>query len=383
MQKDISPFIFGRKAIGESFTDREAETAHLVANFRNRVNTVLISPRRWGKSSLVKKAGDLAQSPKLKVIYLDAFTMRDATDFYTTLANAVLKTTYSTLEGWIEQAKRFFTRITPRFSFGNDPMNSLELSFELEAISKNYEEILSLPEKVAIEKGIHFVICIDEFQNTSLFSEHSLFHKRLRSVWQDQQHVTYCIYGSKQHMMISLFEKQSMPFYRFGETIHLGKISLTDWVLYIEKQFKKTAKTITPFYAEAIAKNVNCHSYYVQQLAHLVWQRTQNAVEDEIITSAVEDLINQNELLYLRDTEMLSETQLNFLIALASGVTDGFSRKDILQKYKLGSSANVSRIKTALIEKEMIDLSGRIITFLDPAYALWFAKRILKKETFL
>lgn len=81
-----SPFIFGRKAVGDSFTDRENETARLVSNFKNRVNTVLISPRRWGKSSLVKKAGDLANREKLKVIYLDAFSLRDATDFYTVLA---------------------------------------------------------------------------------------------------------------------------------------------------------------------------------------------------------------------------------------------------------------------------------------------------------
>jgi len=379
MNTDLSPFIFGRKASGESFTDREAETARLVANFRNKVNTVLISPRRWGKSSLVKKAGDLAESSTLKVIYLDAFTMRDATDFYTALATAVIKKTSTTLEGWLEQAKHFFLRVSPKFSFGNDPINTFELSFDLDSISRNYEEILSLPEKVAHDKGIQLVICIDEFQNTSQFSESALFHKRLRSAWQDQQQVTYCIYGSKQHMMTSLFEKQSMPFYRFGENIHLGKISLSDWISYIVKQFEKTRKTIETPFAESIASKVKCHSYYVQQLAHLVWQRTQTDVNESIIALALEDLLAQNDMLYQRETELLSETQLNFLKALASGVEDGFSKKETIQKYRLGSSANISKIKTALIEKELIDNPGKTVAFLDPVYELWFVKKVLKR----
>jgi len=80
-----SPFIFGRKAVGDKFTDRETETKRLVSNFQNKVNTVLISPRRWGKSSLVKKACDLVASEKMIVIQMDAFGIRDPKDFYTLL----------------------------------------------------------------------------------------------------------------------------------------------------------------------------------------------------------------------------------------------------------------------------------------------------------
>lgn len=379
MDNNESPFIFGRKVSGNGFTDREKETERLMSNFRNRVNTVLISPRRWGKSSLVKKAGDLTNNDSIRVIYIDAFNLRDATEFYTVLATEVIKGTSNTMETWVEHVKRFFSRLTPRLSFGPDPLNSFELSFELESVEKNYQEILDLPEKIAADKGIRLVICIDEFQNTANFSEASLFHKRLRAAWQNQQMVTYCLYGSRQHMMTALFDKQSMPFYKFGENLQLGRISSADWVSFIIRQFHFTGKSIEGPLAEEIASTVKCHSYYVQQLSHLVWQRTIDKATEGIIAAALDDLLSQNALLYLRDTEMLSETQLNFLKALASGITMGLSSQENLRRFKLGSSANVTKIKKALVEKELIEIHGKDAEFLDPAYELWFVREILKK----
>jgi hypothetical protein len=131
--------------------------------------------------------------------------------------------------------------------------------------------------------------------------------------------------------------------------------------------------------AQKIALTVKCHSYYVQQLSHLAWQRTADAVDEGIFTAALDDLLSQNSMLYQNETESLSETQLNFLKALASGNVSGFSTRDIMQKFRLGSSANVSKLKKTLVEREFIDLRGQEAEFLDPAFELWFIREILKK----
>lgn len=373
-----SPFVFGKKAVGEKFTDREAETKRLVSNFQNKVNTVLISPRRWGKSSLVKKVCDLVAGEKTIVIQMDAFGIRDPKDFYTLLTTEVIKNTSGKVEGWLENIRKFISRLSPKISFGTDPFSTLELTFEIEAIDKNYAELLDLPEKIAIEKKVNLIICIDEFQNTANFSESDLFHKRLRTAWQNHQSVTYCLYGSKKHMMSTLFEKQSMPFYKFGETINLEKISTEHWIAFITERFESTGKKITEEQARIVIQYVKAHSYYVQQLSHLIWLRTLDSVENEFITLAVEDLLAQNANLYQLETEILSETQLNLLKAIASGITDGFSNPDILTKFRLGSSANTSKQKKVLYEKELIDIKGTKLEFLDPAYELWFMKNILR-----
>jgi hypothetical protein len=108
-----------------------------------------------------------------------------------------------------------------------------------------------------------------------------------------------------------------------------------------------------------------------------VWQRTIESVDENILTSALNDLLDQNNMLYQRETERLSETQFNFMKALASGVSNGFSNKDFIQKYKIGTSANVSKIKKALVDKEFIEVTGKSASFLDPAFKLWFIREIL------
>ncbi|WP_106830870.1 AAA family ATPase [Parabacteroides pacaensis] len=377
MKQQVSPFVFGRMAQGTTFTNRVKERKRLQANFLNNINTVLISPRRWGKSSLVKKVAESIREDNLKIIQLDAFPIRSEIDFYQTFAKEVIKATSTRFEEWIETAKQFLGHISPKLSLGSDPLNSFDISFQWQGWEKDYMDILNLPETIALEKNIRIVICIDEFQNISTFEDPLLFQKKLRSVWQKQTQVAYCLYGSKQHMMTELFEKQSMPFYKFGEVMYLSKISLNDWVTFISERFEVSGKKISFIHAQKIAETVQCQSYYVQQLAHLVWLQTKEEVTSTIIESALTDLLEQNTLLYQRETEGLTAYQVNFLKALALGITTNLSSKENLKRFNIGTSANVNRIKEALINKEIIDCAGKHITFLDPAYELWFKREMM------
>ncbi|MDE5612558.1 MAG: ATP-binding protein, partial [Odoribacter sp.] len=176
------PFIFGVATSGDNFTDRKKETERLSLNFRNGVNTILISPRRWGKTSLVQKVCSLTQSDKLKIVYLDIFSCRSDKDFCDAFASAVLKQTSSKLEEWLENVKLFLSRIRPKISMGTDPMTEFSISFEMNPQSNDIDEILQLPEKIAQKKGYNIVVCIDEFQQIAEFQDSKTFQKRLRSI---------------------------------------------------------------------------------------------------------------------------------------------------------------------------------------------------------
>ena len=180
------PFVFGVAASGDNFTDRESETARLLTNFRSGVNTVLISPRRWGKTSLVRKVCRLAQTDELKIVYLDIFSCRSDADFYDAFASAVLKQTSTKVEEWMENIRQFLSRISPKISLGADPAADFSLSLELTPKREDIDEILQLPEKIAEKKGCRIVVCIDEFQQIGEFKDSKTFQKRLRSVWQLQ-----------------------------------------------------------------------------------------------------------------------------------------------------------------------------------------------------
>jgi hypothetical protein len=177
-------------------------------------------------------------------------------------------------------------------------------------------------------------------------------------------------------MMQELFERQSMPFYRFGDIIHLEKITRDDWRPFIRKQFEATGKAIDEIFISSIIRDTDRHSYYVQQLSNLIWERTRNRVTDIIYTQALDDMITQNAILYQRDTENMPATHIYFLKAVASGERKNLSGAEALKKYRLGTSANVVKIKKQLLNAEIIDIRNREVFFIDPVYELWFRREI-------
>ena len=371
---ESKPFIFGVATSGDNFTDREKETARLLSNFQHGVNTVLISPRRWGKTSLVQKVCRLTQSDKLKIVYLDIFSCRSDADFYNAFAAAVLKQTSSKWDEWVENAKLFLSRISPRISLGPDPMSDFSISLELNPKSDDIDEILQLPEKIAQKKGINIVVCIDEFQQIAEFKDSKMFQKRLRSVWQLQKSVSYCLFGSKMHLMNELFEKRNLPFYKFGDAVYLPKISTSDWVEYICGRFEATGKHISKELAEKICRTVDNHSSYVQQLAWLIWIQTKEVATDQNFEDAFQDIVDQNTPLFEKQTESLTTYQMNFLRAIVNGVHKEFTTQEVLQKYQLGSSANVSTVKRALIKKELIETEKQQVIIPDPVMRIWLKR---------
>lgn len=374
---ESKPFIFGVATSGENFTDREAETKRLLTNFRHGVNTILISPRRWGKTSLVQKVCRLAQSDKLRVVYMDAFSCRSERDFCDAFASAVLKQTSTKAEEWLESVKLFLSRVSPKISLGPDPMTDFSISLEMNPKREEVDEILQLPEKIARKRGWRIVVCVDEFQQIAEFTDSKAFQKKLRSVWQLQESVSYCLFGSKKHLMNELFEKKSLPFYKFGDAIYLQKIGTADWVDYIRSRFEATGKRMPRELAEKICQRVDNHSSYVQQLAWLVWTHTEDEATEQDFDNAWRDIVDQNTPLFEKQTESLTTYQMNFLRAVVDGVSDEFTTQEVLQKYQLGTSANVSAVKRALEKKELIEVEKRQVVIPDPILKEWL-KRELK-----
>ena len=366
------PFIFGKSSDMVNFTDREEEIIHLKTNFQSLVNTTIISPRRWGKTSLVAHVADnIQRENKLyKVCMLDIFNVRNEPEFYEYFAKEVLKATSSRWDEMAENAKVFLSHLLPKITLSPDTQAEISFGVEWEIIKKNPDDILNLPETIAKTKKIKVIVCIDEFQAINNFSESLAFQRKLRSNWQHHHNVGYCLYGSKRSMLLDIFSNASMPFYRFGDIMFLQKISNEKWGLFIEKRFKDTGKTITVKDAQYLAELVDNHSYYVQQLAQQAWLRTDTVSSDVIIDEALRSIKNQLSLLFVSRVEKLSNTQINFLKAVINGET-AFASQSVLKKYSLGSSANSSRIKEALISQEIIDITNQQVDILDPIFKLW------------
>ena len=364
-------FIFGKPVDGKAFTDREIETARLKANFEGGINTFIISPRRWGKTSLVKKVIREAAKSSPVYVFVDVFKAKTPAEFCEILGNAVLRQTSSALEEFIENAKRFLGRVHVGVDLTPDGVNPVKLRFGLENERETIEEILHLPERIAEKKKVRLVICIDEFQQIAAFEDSITFQKQLRTVWQHQQSVSYCLFGSKKHMMEGLFNDESKPFYQFGDVIYLKKIPLSYWMDYISSRFARGGKTISDQQIERICKAVDFHSSYVQQLCWYVYLYSGNRVSDTDIDNGLEELIDQNTALFESKTENLTPVQMRFLKAVAEGVSDGFSTAAVISRYKLGSSASSVSTRRTLIEKGLIYTDGTKHRLADPVMGLW------------
>lgn len=380
-KKDVmeTPFVFGKIATDKNFTDRELETATLVSHFKSLTNTIIISPRRWGKSSLVYKAANAAmeQDDKLRICHIDLFNIRDEEHFYSLLAQKVISVTSSKWDETIDIVKRFFSRLSPKITIGTDPMNEVAVDFEIKDVINNPDEVLDLAEKIAKEKGLKIVICIDEFQNISEFSDPDYFQKRLRSHWQQQQNVAYCLYGSKRYMMLEVFTDSSKPFYKFGNLMFLNKIETEFLVDFFKKRFVETGKDITAEACNLIVKLTDNHPYYAQQLAQLSWLRTDGVCTEKTVQESHTSLVEQLSLLFATITENLTTQQLNYLKALLAG-EKSISSTETMHRYKISSPTSIARSKIALIKNDILDNKAGEISFQDPIYAYWLKTEFFK-----
>lgn len=356
------------------FTDREKESARLQLNFEHGINTIIISPRRWGKTSLVNKVAEqMRDNQQVRVVRMDAFSVRTQEDFYKMFATEIIRQTTTQIEEWMIDAKRFLSSLVPIVTMSSDPMSPVSLS--LKSVTSDYgEEVLTLPERVAQAKNIKIVVCIDEFQQIGELSNSVTFQKKLRSVWQHQHSVSYCLYGSKRHLLTDMFAKSSYPFYKFGDIMFLERIPIKYWQEYIQSHFEQTAKHIDASLIEDIYSFVDGNSSYIQQLCWLVWMRTTDIATEEILEDAKRDLLLQNHSLFLEQINSLSSYQLRFIRVLMAGKSQELNRKETIEDFELGSSANVATIKKALLKKELIDIEGKKVLFSDPIFIHWLRR---------
>ena len=336
------PFIYGKIVSDKDFTDRTQESSKLLANFLSQTNTAIISPRRWGKSSLVNKVIKLASEANSKLLFvrMNAFKCETPQEFY----------------------ELFAKRTVEELSLGVDWRDA-----------SVGEDVLNLPQLIAKKRKKKVIVCIDEFQQIGEFEQSSRFQKILRNHWQEQTDVAYVLYGSKKHMMLNIFGEYGKPFYRFCDMMFLPKIDNQDWQEFISRRFSETGKTISPELAGKLADTVENHPYYVQQLAQYAWLRTPRKCTEDIIQSAFQSMLDSLNLQFVNLMDSLTEKQRSFLCAICDGVRN-FSSVETLSRYRLGTSGNIRIMKNALIKRDLIEVSGSVVDIQDPVFKQWILK---------
>lgn len=372
-------FVYGIAVTDYNFTGRSEETRRLKANFIAGINSILISPRRYGKTSLVDHVCRNLNREDIIIVRLDIFGCKTEYDFYNALAVAVLKQTASKIQLWMEEARDFLARLTPKIGIPVDPVSEISVSLGITPETHSPEEVLNMVEVIAKRKNRHILVCIDEFQQVGEFENTKQVQARLRTAWQHHHYTSYCLYGSKSHMMSKIFLNRSMPFYQFGDLLWLQKIPTCDWMDYIISHFEAVGKHISEHIVERICEAVDNYPSYVQHLSSVILNRLPDGgtATEEMMSPAISELISTNEALYIQQVEPLSAYQMNLLKAIVSDIHSGYNEKRIRSMFDLGSPSNLIRLRDALIERDLIYSEMRQLYLTDPVFGLWFKRRFL------
>ena len=286
-----NPFKFGTIVEAEYFTDRVNEVAYIRHFVDSANHLVLISPRRFGKSSVVAKA---LNGSGRKSITVNLQQVTSVADLSAKLLREFFKV--HPMERLRHLISHF--RIIPTVTT-NPLTGSMDVSFQpgVDA-SMLLEDVMALIED-AHTKEDRIIVVLDEFQEILDLSPH--LDKKLRAIMQTQEHINYILLGSQESMMTDIFEKKKSPFYHFGEMMRLGKLPREDFHRYLSERLKNLFADNFDSMSDRILDYTDCHPYYTQQLAANVWNvRILQPEEKDAFAAAINHIVLSHGLDYER-----------------------------------------------------------------------------------
>ena len=306
-----NPFKFGTLVDNEYFTDRVMEQEHIASMLHSPNHIVLISPRRFGKSSLVKKVVRQSGRPFISLNMQQVTCVED-------LAAMILKGVFK-LHPW-EKVKHLLANFRVLPTISTTPLgDSVEIGFQpVSNLTALLEDALSLVERVSTPEQ-RTIVVFDEFQE--IMDVEKGIDRKLRAIMQEQQHVNYIFLGSEESMMTDIFERKKSPFYHFGMLMRLKKIPYDDFHTYITDRLKPVIASDAERMAGEILAFTQCHPYYTQQLAARVWETAvyRKLPVEALIEYAVNQITETHDLNFERIWMTLNNTDKRIVRMLSKG----------------------------------------------------------------
>jgi len=350
-----NPFKFGTLVDGEFFTDRVTELESIQRMLDSENHLVLISPRRFGKSSLVAKAVKASRRPSISLNMQNMLSIED-------FASKILRELFRLYP--LERIRHLMThfRIAPTVST-NPITNGIDVSFQpvINGIVL-LEDAMALLEKVSTENK-KLIVVFDEFQE--IMNIRKGLDKQLRSIMQEQQHLNYILLGSQESMMTEIFERKKSPFYHFGKLMHLSKIPYEDFRTYVAERLplKEASQNSV---VDDILSFTGLHPYYTQQLSAQVWEMmTYDKLFDNVVSEAVNAIIQAHDLDFERLWLSFNRTDRFIMQSLSS-------QKNPLQNRQMATSTTFSAIKRLMKAGYVIRTEDYEVE--DPFFKTWILK---------
>lgn len=369
----MNPFLITGYKSPEYFCDREKETQKLLSAIENSRNITLIAERRIGKTVLLNHVGNQIKS-QVVFIYIDLYPTLQLRDFIRLLSDKILEKLEPFSEKVIRKLTVFFSALRPSFSF-NPETGAPNLELNIRTVS-DAEKSIGLLFQYIRESEKKVAIAFDEFQQILSYPEKNV-EALLRSEIQKNTNSCFIFSGSQKHLLISMFNEYSKPFYQSTEILALEKIEKDVYTKFITNHFQTNNLQIdesTPAYIYEINNGI---TYNVQFICNKMFSRSGEKFDNKLVDEILDEVLTENELVYYNYRELVTSLQFKILKAVArEKVVEKPYSNEFIGKYKLNSTSSVKTSIEILLKKGILAQQQQGINVSDLFFSLWLARQL-------
>jgi hypothetical protein len=373
-----NPFIFGEIVEEPNFVDRADELHQLVRDLADGQKVFLLSPRRFGKSSLVALALLKLRKRHIRTVSLTVSSYASYAQFLEKFAEKVLRAAgpWGRVKDWVT---RFGRNVKPDISYS---ISTGEVSVSL-GRGAGFDpmplapDVFALPGELTRNGGFRMVICLDEFQQITEFDSGTV-ENVIRNQAQKQREVGYVFAGSQPSLMKEMLSARR-PFHKAGPQMYLDKIPASEWGRFVRRQFGRRGRGIGDEAVDQILATADLIPYDVQRIAHELWDYAELKDKRHLTAGDVQAVTNSlvagqgtyYELLW----QQLPGGQRAILQAVAQRGAFEIYSEAVRSEFRLGAASSVQRAVQALDDKDILDRYQDKFFFLDPLFACWIRNR--------
>jgi len=373
-----NPFTLGLVS-EDKFCNRKKEIKELKNYIKNSQNVVIYSPRRFGKTSLIKKVlKELKKENKnILPVYVDLFPVSSYRDLADLLSRAIISEVGKEInKSFIKKVKTLFKSVVPTFTIKPDGSFSISVSFSqnLETeIDTVLSDILQGFNSYINKNKLSAVLVLDEFQEITTLKESHKIEGIFRTNIQSHYNISYIFIGSRRRILLDMFTDKNRPFYKSSFLYELKKIPREEFAVCIIKNFEKTKKECSPALAEKIYNLVEGYPYYVQKLSSVVWDLTNKRVSEKIISESINILINSEKADFENIWINLNNAEKAVLKTIAQHPNLQIYSKEFTKNSGL-SIGGIQKAVKSLLTKDLIETKDKNYQITDPLMRLWLLK---------
>ncbi|MBW2058059.1 MAG: ATP-binding protein [Deltaproteobacteria bacterium] len=344
----------------------------LTRRLKETVRIFLVAPRRYGKTSLIKKVLEDLRKEGMATAYLDLYWANSSREFLELWGSRVMRGSRSIARKAARFMKDFLPRLRPKLGFDSDGDPEISVDISEHLLEQAVEELFDLPEKIARAEKRHFVVVLDEFQEILRLDGEAL-ERQMRAAIQNHTKVSYLFAGSKTHMLGDMVSDQRRPFYQIGTVMTIDKIPEEEFRAFVRAKFSKSGKEISSealVYMFEVAQNV---PHYVQLLSFNLWDHYQNTsrLEKKHVEEALTITLRSQEPAFLALWEGLTSHQRKTLQAVSALKGRLVTAKETILRFGLESASNVARSLKGLCSKGILRKEPEGYVFDDVLFGRW------------